>query len=88
MAKTALITGILGRDGAYLAKALLQRGYRVVGAQRRNAGINSGRLEELGILAHVELGDMELLEESNIHAVLRRRRKTRPRRFIHAARMA
>ena len=72
MAKTALITGISGQDGAYLAKSLLDRGYRVVGAQRRNAGINSGRLEELGILADVELADMELLEESNIRAVLRK----------------
>ena len=82
MAKTALITGISGQDGAYLAKALLQRGYRVVGAQRRNAGINSGRLEELGILADVELADMELLEESNIRAVLR---KLQPDEIYHLA---
>ncbi|HEY7670129.1 MAG TPA: GDP-mannose 4,6-dehydratase, partial [Hyphomicrobium sp.] len=34
MAKTALITGISGQDGAYLARALLARGYRVVGAFR------------------------------------------------------
>ena len=72
MAKTALITGISGQDGAYLAKSLLGRGYRVVGAQRRNAGINSGRLEELGILGDVELVDMELLEDSNIRAVLKK----------------
>ena len=70
MAKTALITGISGQDGAYLAGSLLKKGYRVVGAQRRSAGINSGRLEELGILADVELADMELLEASNIRAVL------------------
>jgi GDPmannose 4,6-dehydratase len=82
MAKTALITGISGQDGAYLAKALLQRGYRVVGAQRRNAGINSGRLEELGILADIELADMELLEESNIRAVLR---KLQPDEIYHLA---
>ena len=82
MAKTALITGISGQDGAYLAKSLLDRGYRVVGAQRRNAGINSGRLEELGILADVELADMELLEESNIRAVLR---KLQPDEIYHLA---
>jgi GDPmannose 4,6-dehydratase len=35
VAKTTLITGIFGQDGAYLAKALLARGYRVVGAFRR-----------------------------------------------------
>lgn len=72
MTKTALVTGISGQDGAYLAKTLLDRGYRVVGAQRRNAGINSGRLSELGILDDIELVDMELLEESNIRAVLRK----------------
>ncbi len=82
MAKTALITGISGQDGAYLAKSLLESGYRVVGAQRRNAGINSGRLEELGILADVELADMELLEESNIRAVLR---KLQPDEIYHLA---
>ena len=70
MSKTALVTGISGQDGAYLARSLLDHGYRVVGAQRRSAGINSGRLEELGILDDVEFADIELLEESNIRAVL------------------
>ena len=72
MTKTALVTGISGQDGAYLAKNLLGRGYRVVGAHRRNAGINSARLDELGIADDVEFADMELLEESNIRAVLQR----------------
>jgi len=72
MTKTALVTGISGQDGAYLAKNLLGRGYRVVGAQRRNAGINSGRLSELGVLDDIELVDMELLEESNIRAALQK----------------
>ena len=54
----------------------------MVGAQRRNAGINSGRLEELGILADIELADMELLEESNIRAVLR---KLQPDEIYHLA---
>ena len=82
MAKTALITGISGQDGAYLARSLLKKGYRVVGAQRRNAGINSGRLEELGILADIELVDMELLEDSNIRAVLK---KLQPDEIYHLA---
>jgi GDPmannose 4,6-dehydratase len=72
MAKTALITGVSGQDGAYLAKALLARGYRVVGTCRRTSGVNIGRLEELGIAADVELIDMELLEESNIRRALAR----------------
>jgi len=71
MANTALITGVSGQDGANLAKALLQRGYRVVGAYRRTSGINVGRLNELGIADDVELIDMELLEESNVRRALR-----------------
>lgn len=82
MAKTALVTGISGQDGAYLARLLLGKGYRVVGAQRRNAGINSARLEELGILADIEFADMELLEESNIRAVLK---KLQPDEIYHLA---
>jgi GDPmannose 4,6-dehydratase len=70
VAKTALITGISGQDGAYLARALLARGYRVVGAFRRTSGISVGRLEELGISDEVELVDMELLEASNLRHVL------------------
>jgi GDPmannose 4,6-dehydratase len=66
MAKTALVTGISGQDGAYLAKALLEHGYRVVGGHRRSTGINVGRLEELGIAREVEFVDLELLEESNV----------------------
>ena len=66
MAKTALVTGISGQDGACLAKVLLTRGYRVVGGYRRTSGISVGRLDELGVAGHVELIDMELLEESNI----------------------
>ena len=70
MAKTALITGISGQDGAYLAKALLGRGYRVVGAYRRTSALPTGRLEELGIAEDIEFVDMELLEASNIRRVL------------------
>ena len=70
MAKTALITGISGQDGAYLAKALLDRGYRVVGAYRRTSGINVGRLVELDVAERVELIDLELLEESNLRRAL------------------
>ncbi len=40
MSKTALITGITGQDGAYLARFLLSKGYRVVGAFRRSSIVN------------------------------------------------
>lgn len=48
--KTALITGIAGQDGAYLAEFLLKKGYRVCGAHRRTSLPNFWRLEELGVL--------------------------------------
>jgi len=47
--KTAIITGITGQDGAYLAELLLEKGYIVYGTYRRTASINFWRIEELGI---------------------------------------
>jgi len=70
MAKTALITGITGQDGAYLAKLLLEKGYEVHGGVRRIGVISTGRLDELGITDSLHLHDFELLEESNIRRVL------------------
>jgi len=52
---TALITGITGQDGAYLAEHLLKQGYRVVGAFRRTSSVNFWRLAELGIEQHEHL---------------------------------
>ena len=66
MAKRALITGITGQDGAYLAKLLLEKGYEVFGAQRRSSSKNLWRLEELGVVDAVKLIPFELLEFSNI----------------------
>ena len=53
--KTALITGISGQDGAYLAELLLEMGYRVFGTYRRTSSVNFWRIEELGIAAHPNL---------------------------------
>ncbi|QLG89660.1 GDP-mannose 4,6-dehydratase [Chitinibacter bivalviorum] len=47
--KVALITGVTGQDGAYLAQNLLERGYLVYGAYRRTSTVNFWRLEFLGI---------------------------------------
>jgi GDPmannose 4,6-dehydratase len=70
MPKTAFITGITGQDGAYLAKLLLSKGYKVHGGLRR-VGVNTlGRLDELGIAQEVQLHDFDLLEFSNIQRVL------------------
>lgn len=51
----ALITGITGQDGAYLAELLLHKGYRVYGTYRRTSSVNFWRIEELGIDQHPNL---------------------------------
>jgi len=55
MTHTALITGITGQDGAYLAELLLSKGYRVFGAYRRTSSVNFWRMNELGISNHERL---------------------------------
>jgi GDPmannose 4,6-dehydratase len=45
--KTAIVTGINGQDGSYLAEFLLSRGYRVIGLKRRSSTINTGRIDHL-----------------------------------------
>ena len=50
--KTAVITGITGQDGAYLAQLLLEKGYRVYGTFRRTSSVMFWRIEELGIDRH------------------------------------
>ena len=50
--KTAIITGITGQDGAYLAELLLEKGYTVYGAFRRTSSVMFWRIEELGIDRH------------------------------------
>jgi len=57
--KTAIITGITGQDGAYLAQLLLDKGYVVYGAYRRTASLNFWRIEELGIADHPNLDLVE-----------------------------
>ncbi|MDW7793555.1 GDP-mannose 4,6-dehydratase [Morganella morganii] len=47
--KTAVVTGITGQDGAYLAELLLDKGYTVYGTYRRTSSVNFWRIDELGI---------------------------------------
>ena len=54
MTKTALITGITGQDGAYLAESLLNKGYEVHGIKRRASLINTARIDHLYSDPHVE----------------------------------
>ncbi|HTD06465.1 GDP-mannose 4,6-dehydratase [Undibacterium sp.] len=55
MSKKALITGITGQDGAYLAELLLAKGYTVYGTYRRTSSVNFWRIDELGIADHPQL---------------------------------
>ena len=57
--KKALITGITGQDGAYLAELLLEKGYHVTGTYRRSSSVNFWRIEELGVQAHPNLSLVE-----------------------------
>src|ERR1700687_2955146 len=70
MTKTALITGISGQDGAYLAKFLLEKGYRVVGGLRRSSSGSIPRLHELQIADDVAFVDFDLAEMTNIMRAL------------------
>jgi len=65
--KKAIITGITGQDGAYLAQFLLEKGYKVYGTYRRVASVNFWRIEELGIKNHpnLELVEFDLIDQSN-----------------------
>jgi GDPmannose 4,6-dehydratase len=51
--KTALITGVTGQDGAYLARLLLDKGYRVHGIKRRSSSFNTGRIDDIYEDPHV-----------------------------------
>jgi GDPmannose 4,6-dehydratase len=70
MARRALITGITGQDGAYLARLLLADGYEVYGGVRRAGSSNLWRLEELGVRDKVRLVEFELLEETNLKSLI------------------
>ncbi len=82
MNKKAIITGITGQDGSYLAKLLLEKGYEVYGAYRRSASANVWRLDELGVADDVKMISLELLEYSNIQKVID---KVQPDEFYNLA---
>jgi len=65
--KKAIITGITGQDGAYLAELLLGKGYEVYGAYRRTSSVNFWRIEELGIDKHTNLHliEYDLTDQAN-----------------------
>ncbi len=79
--KVALITGITGQDGAYLAELLLQKGYHVYGVKRRSSSLNTGRVDHLYRDRHegdvrfmLEYGDMT--DSTNLIRIVEQARPT------------
>lgn len=71
--KKAVVTGVTGQDGAYLAQLLLDKGYRVYGTYRRTSSVNTWRIEELGIESHpnLQLVEHDLLDAGSCIRLLR-----------------
>ena len=72
--KTAIITGVTGQDGAYLAAFLLNKGYQVIGTHRRTSSVNTWRLQELGVMGHPHLllVDFDLTDPGSAIALLQK----------------
>ncbi|HEX6394475.1 MAG TPA: GDP-mannose 4,6-dehydratase [Acidimicrobiales bacterium] len=69
MARKALITGITGQDGSYLAELLLDKGYEVIGLHRRSSTVTFERISHL--TDHLTLVPADLLDESSLIRVLK-----------------
>jgi len=68
MARRALITGITGQDGSYLAEFLLEKGYEIVGMVRRSSTVNFGRIRH--IQGHLRLVQGDLLDQVSLIDIL------------------
>jgi GDPmannose 4,6-dehydratase len=82
--KTAIITGITGQDGAYLAELLLSKNYTVYGTYRRTSSVNFWRIEELGIHEHVNLHLVEY-DLTDLGASINLIEKTKPDEIYNLA---
>jgi GDPmannose 4,6-dehydratase len=69
MTKTALITGITGQDGSYLAEVLLEQGYRVVGMTRRSSTVTNERIAHL--VDQIDIVQGDLLDQNSLAQALR-----------------
>ncbi len=69
---TALVTGVTGQDGSYLAEFLLQQGYTVIGMVRRTSTINFERLKH--IQSQIEIVQGDLLDQMSLIAILQEHR--------------
>jgi len=82
--KRADVTGITGQDGAYLAKFLLDKGYRVFGTFRRGSSVNFWRIEEVGIEQHPQLSLVEF-DLTDVGSGVRLLEKARPQEIYNLA---
>lgn len=84
MSKIAVITGITGQDGAYLADLLLEKGYTVYGTYRRTSSTNFWRIEELGIQNHPNFKLVEY-DLTDLSSNIRLLETTKPDEFYNLA---
>lgn len=68
--KTAVITGVTGQDGSYLAELLLEKGYKVIGLKRRTSLINTSRIDHILQNENFILKYYDLLESGIIYRIL------------------
>jgi GDPmannose 4,6-dehydratase len=80
MTKTALITGITGQDGSYLAEVLLEQGYRVVGMTRRSSTVTNERIAHL--VDQIDIVQGDLLDQNSLAQALR---ETQPNEVYNLA---
>ena len=80
----AIVTGITGQDGAYLAELLLDKGYTVYGTYRRTSSVNFWRIEELGIQNHPNLHLVEY-DLTDLSSSIRLLQQCKPREVYNLA---
>ena len=90
MVKRALITGITGQDGSYLAELLLDKGYEVHGIKRRSSSLNTQRIDHIYQDPHEDDPDLilhygDLTDSSNLTRIMR---EVQPDESITLARKA
>lgn len=84
MDKVAVVTGITGQDGAYLAELLLSKGYTVYGTYRRTSSVNFWRIEALGLVGHPALHLVEY-DLTDLSSSLRLLQRARPHEVYNLA---
>src|SRR5262245_3741984 len=83
MRKCAVITGINGQDGSYLADLLLSKGYRVIGVVRRSSSLSTSRIDHLR--GRLELCNSNLIDQSSLERLVA---KYEPDEFYNLAAMS